>query len=245
MEDPNIQHKLQELEILKKKINRLYELNELSDEVKKEFAAENYKSMKGYGIDIPHLDKKYTENLYPKRKPVGKKIVLTESEIKEALEKSPSARKAARRLGVSYPTYKKYAKLYNIHATKGWPIKKGEVRRKGPINPFKGKYPLNEILENKHPNFPAHRLKDKLIRANYKEAKCENCGFDERRISDGKIPLLLNFSDGNSHNFTLENLNLFCYNCTFTCGKGYISRGPRSFDPDMLQGSKKELDQRF
>jgi len=243
MEENDIKHKLEELDILKRKIERLYELNELSEDVKQEFAAENYKHLKSQGIEIPHLDKKFKEQLYPKR--TKNYTPPTESEIKEALEKSSSALKAAKRLGISYPTFKKYARLYGVHKTPGWPIKKGEVRRKGPINPYKGKYPLNEILENKHPGFPAHRLKDKLIRAGLKDAKCEQCGYDERRITDGKIPLLVNFDDGNESNYNIENLKLLCYNCTFTCGKGYISRGPRTFDPDMLQGSKRELDTRF
>ena len=39
---------------------------------------------------------------------------LMESEIKEAQGKARSAMEAARILGVSYNTYKKYAKLYGI-----------------------------------------------------------------------------------------------------------------------------------
>jgi hypothetical protein len=59
------------------------------------------------------------------------------------------------------------------------------------------------------------------------------------------LPLLLNFEDGNNKNHKLENMRLLCYNCTFTSGKGYISKGPKIFDPDILQDSKKILKQRF
>ena len=39
---------------------------------------------------------------------------ILESQIKAAQEKSKSARQAAKTLGISYNTYKKYAKLYGI-----------------------------------------------------------------------------------------------------------------------------------
>lgn len=154
---------------------------------------------------------------------------------------------AAKFIGVSYPTYKKYAQSYGLHTTKGFVKDNNGIGRKkrGLTNPFKGKYPIGEILENKFPGFPVHRLKDKLIRAGIKEAKCEQCGYGERRITDGKLPLLINFEDGDCKNFKLENLKLLCYNCTFTSGKGYISRGPKTFDPDTLQDSKKILNTRF
>lgn len=246
LNEDEISDKLKELDSLKKKVEKLLSLSDIGGEIREELEVEVYKKLKQSDVNIEHLDKKFGDEVYKrKQKRSGNPIVLTESEVLEAQEKTSSAIKAAKRLGVSYPTYKKYAKKYNIHKTPGWPIKKGEVRRKGPINPYKGKFPLNEILENKHPNFPAHRLKDKLIRADLKKCECENCGYNERRITDGKIPLLINFDDGNENNFILSNLKLLCYNCTFTCGKGYISRGKRTFDPDMLQGSKKELKQRF
>jgi len=151
---------------------------------------------------------------------------------------------AARLLGVSYNTFKTHAKKYGIHVTKGWPAVKGTKAPRSLSNPHVGKYPINDILDGKHPDFPIHRLKDKLIRSGIKKSECEQCGFHERRI-DGKLPLLLNFEDGNKHNHKLENMKLFCYNCTFTSGKGYISKGPKIFDPDTLQDSKKILKPRF
>ena len=52
------------------------------------------------------------------QRPRGKRGIgarpLLESEIKAAQEKSRSAFEAARSLGVSYNTYKKYAQLYGI-----------------------------------------------------------------------------------------------------------------------------------
>jgi len=243
----DINKKLAELDSLKAKVEELYSLNNIGDEVRKEL--DQYKMLRDNGVEIPHLDKEFSEQLYPKRNTHGPKTQpLMESDIKEALEKSPSALKAAKRLGVTYPTFKKYAKKYGIHTTPGWPIKKKDPTQKtprSPINPNKGKYPIQDILQGKWPEFPIHRLKDKLIRSNIKKAECEQCGFSERRLTDGKIPLLLNFDDGNNKNHKLENMRLLCYNCTFTSGKGYINRGPKSFDPDTLQDSKKILKQRF
>ena len=51
---------------------------------------------------------------------------------------------------------------------------------------------IEDLLNGKHTKFPVHRLKDKLIRSGMKKAECEICGYKERRITDGKIPLLLN-----------------------------------------------------
>ena len=148
-------------------------------------------------------------------------------------------------LGITYNTFKTYAKKYGIHKTKGWPIEKGKTAPRSLSNPHVGKYPINDILDGKHPDFPIHRLKDKLIRSGIKKLECEQCGFHERRITDGKIPLLLNFEDSNNKNHKIENIRMLCYNCTFTSGKGYISKGPKVFDPDILQDSKKILKQRF
>jgi hypothetical protein len=148
-------------------------------------------------------------------------------------------------LGVTYATYKKYARLYGVHNLINFPPPKG-IRPIGCLtNPNKGRYPIDEILQNKWPDFPIHRLKDKLIRSGKKESCCEQCGFKERRITDGKIPLLLNFEDDNHKNHSFENLRILCYNCTFTSGRGYITKGHKIFDPDTLQDSKKLLRARF
>ena len=116
-----------------------------------------------------------------------------------------------------------------------------------PVNPYKGKYPITKILNNECPNFPVHRLKDKLIRSGIKKNECEQCGYKERRITDGKIPLLLNFEDNNKNNHKLENMRILCYNCTFVAGRGYIKRGTVHFnmDPDVMQGAKFPLKARF
>lgn len=242
-----ITNKLKELDELKAKVEQLLSLSEIGDTVRQEL--ESYKALRENGVTIPHLEKEFADQIYPRRF-VAKKNnrMLTQAEIQDAIDRTTSAFKAAKVLGISYITFKKYAKKYNIHTTKGWPKTKNPtniINKRGLTDPKVGKYPIQELLQGKFPDFPIHRLKDKLIRAHVKKAECEQCGYKERRFTDGKMPLLLNFEDGNNKNHKLENMRLLCYNCTFTCGKGYISKGPKVFDPDILQDSKKILNQRF
>jgi len=169
---------------------------------------------------------------------------LLESEVKEAQEKCDTAHGCAKYLGIGYKTYRKWAKTYGLFKTKQW--SKGS--KKGYWAPDKGKYPLNQILEGKFPDYPVYRLKDILIRSGIKQAKCENCGFDERRITDNKMPLILNFEDGNDKNHVLSNIRVFCYNCTFNCGKGYIRKSNVKYyfsDPDRIQGASSPIPARF
>ena len=114
--------------------------------------------------------------------------------------------------------------------------------------PNSGKYPLNQILEGKFPNYPVYRLKDLIIRSGTKEAKCENCGFSEHRITDHKMPLLICFKDGNEKNHKLENIEMLCYNCMFLIGRGFIHKGKVKYhflDCDLLQGSQRKVEARF
>lgn len=220
---------LKELQILKEKVHSL-ENKTLLDE-----------------LQLPEKDLREMGLLknFPTRMHRGKnRIPLMESEIKDAQSHCDTAASCARYLKVGYRTYRKYAVMYGIFKTNPWGV--GDKKRFWA--PDKGKYPLNQILEGKFPEYSVFRLKDLLIRSGTKPPKCENCGDTEARITDGKRPLLLNFLDGNEKNHKLENIQLLCYNCTFRCGKGYIRRGKVRFyfsDPDILQGSKRKVATRF
>lgn len=160
---------------------------------------------------------------------------ILEHEIKEAKKKlgPTSEAQIAKYLGISYPSYKKYAVMYGIWNPN--PSIRGKAMR---FDPKRGKFPLDEILEGKHPNCPVYRVKAKLFQGGIKEEKCELCGFKEKRMVDGKVPLILNFMDGDEKNHRLENMKIYCYNCTFTSGRGYLRNGTRHFDPDWIQGKK-------
>jgi hypothetical protein len=228
---------------LKTQLTEVRDLNDIGKDVAKEVLDE-YTLLKENGVNIKFLDKKIAKfKIRGKRGKHAKP--LTKDEILDIQKVSKSGNEAARKLGVTYATYKKYAKMYGVHTLINFPPPKG-IRPMGClINPNKGKYPIEDILKCKYPDFPIHRLKDKLIRSGKKECCCEQCGFKERRLTDGKIPLLLNFEDGNKKNHSIENLRMLCYNCTFTSGRGYINKGPKMFDPDVLQDSKKILNARF
>jgi len=243
-----MESKIRELEQIKRDVKDIKELtnvgSDIASEVQKELVAE-VDALKQQDIQIPFLEKQAENIIFKPRNLVGKAAKpLLESEILEVQKHTNSARQAAKRLGVSYPTYKKYCKMYNIFKVRDLKEKRPGV---SPVNPYKGKYPINKILNNQFPNFPIHRLKDKLVRSGIKKSECEQCGFSERRITDGKIPLLLNFEDGDRHNHALENLKVLCYNCTFVSGRGYIKRGTVHFnmDPDILQGAKFPIKARF
>ena len=181
----------------------------------------------------------------PHRLKVGKGWrPLLESEILEARQHSDNMTGQAAYLGVSYDAYKKYCKRYNLWKPNPW----SKGCKKKYWAPDKGRYPLNQVLEGKFPEYPVFRLKDLLIRSGTKKAECEQCGFSERRLTDNKIPLILNFEDGNKKNHKLENIRLLCYNCTFLSGKGYIRRGKVHFhfsDPDRMQDADRLIPSRF
>jgi hypothetical protein len=162
---------------------------------------------------------------------------LLQRDIETAQRACKSAAECARYLHVSYTTYKKYATAYGL-----WKVNKGGVgisRQK-----FKGVYGLQEILAGNHPNYDKTKLRDRIIAAGYLKEECGMCGFNERRISDGKIPLVLNCMDGDLKNLKLENLQLLCYNHTFlTSGpitKHSFSSGVH--DADMEEAGLTEED---
>ena len=98
-----------------------------------------------------------------------------------------------RLLGVSYNTYKKYVRKYGIFEDLKNPD--GTGIRKG-YNLKRGKYSLDDILKGKYPDYPVWKLKQRLLHNGYMLEKCNKCGFEEKRITDNKVPLVLDFIDG-------------------------------------------------
>jgi len=144
------------------------------------------------------------------------KYNLSESEIRYAMKHSVSTSDAARFLRVSHSTFKKYAEMYFDHES-GLNLyqllkktKKRRVQYRSHL-----KVPASEILENKHPTFPAKKIKERLIEDGIFEEKCHICGFHEQRITDLQVGILLVFKDGNRKNHLKENLEFVCWNCYF------------------------------
>jgi hypothetical protein len=76
---------------------------------------------------------------------------------------------------------------------------------------------LIDIIEGRTDasSFSPDKLKYRLITEGHLMEDCSVCGFHERRVSDYKIPLLLNFKDNNKNNYRKENIELLCYNHYF------------------------------
>jgi hypothetical protein len=145
---------------------------------------------------------------------------LAKSDIERAMAMTKSNRAGARYLHVSYIHYKKYAKNYtdenNITLFDKHKNQSGKGIAKFLSN--RGKEPaLKDIIEGRVPidSYTPEKLKNRLIQESYLQECCTKCQFAERRVVDYKVPLVLNFKDGNKKNWTLENLELLCYNHYF------------------------------
>mgnify|MGYP003119054886 FL=1 len=139
----------------------------------------------------------------------GRRFVLTKNKILESQKHTKSNMAAARWLGVSYNTYKKWAKYYDlfdqhlnqigIGVKKGWAVSRISVE--DIISGKKGKH------------YSIVQFKRRLIDEGYFIEECSLCGWNEERITDNKICLSVDFLDGNSKNRALENMRLLCPNC--------------------------------
>ncbi len=149
-----------------------------------------------------------------KPKPISKEMCLA------AMAKTKSNMAAARFLNVSYQHYKKWAKLYESDTHDNLFEQHKNQSGKG-IPKFlrnNGKEPaLVDIIEGRvdASSFSPDKIKYRLITEGHLLEECAICGFNERRVSDYKMPLLLNFKDGNKKNYRKENIELLCYNHYF------------------------------
>ena len=150
----------------------------------------------------------------PKAKPLSKQ------QIQAAMNKTMSNRAAARYLGVSYIHYKKWAKNYDSkthenlfeqhknQAGKGIPkFLNGSVKQPAVLDIIEGR------VDSSH--FSAAKIRERMIGEGYLDDCCSTCSFSERRVLDYKVPLIMNFKDGNKKNYKLDNVELLCYNCYF------------------------------
>jgi hypothetical protein len=139
---------------------------------------------------------------------------LSIEQIRAAQANTKSNMAASRYLHVSYQHYKRYAKMYKLFETHKNQSGKGIPKfLKG-----KGKEPaLLDIIEGRisAAHFTPAKIKYRLIEAGYLLEQCSMCGFQERRVLDYKMPLLLHFKDNNKSNYSKENIELLCYNHYF------------------------------
>ena len=144
----------------------------------------------------------------PKPKPLSKEQILA------AQAKTKSNMAAARYLHVSYQHYKRYAKTYNLFDSHKNQSGKGIPKF---LKGTKKMPHMLEIIEGRiaASSFDPNKLKYALIEQGYLSEECAVCSFKERRVMDYKMPLLLHFKDNNSNNYSLDNIQLLCYNHYF------------------------------
>ena len=146
--------------------------------------------------------------------------ILTKEDILRAQNVTRSNMAAARYLHVSYNHYKKYAKMYkNDDGVTLLEVHKNQAGEGIPKFAVSGnkEIPLMDLLEGRVPieHFDPRKIKARLLSEGKLVEVCSNCGFSERRVTDQKIPVILNFKDGNKKNWHLDNLEFLCYNCSY------------------------------
>jgi hypothetical protein len=149
---------------------------------------------------------------------------LSKESIASAMDKTKSVRGAARYLNCSYQHLKKWMKLYKDEASGKtlFELHKNQSGKGVPKflshAPFGRKEPaildiINGVVDPS--NFNPQKIKYRMIEGGHLKEECYKCGFNERRVLDYKIPLLMHFKNGNKQNYTLENVEMLCYNCYY------------------------------
>lgn len=170
---------------------------------------------------------------------------LTRQMILDAQSRTSSNNQAARFLKVSNKHYKKYAKLYkspdkttDLYEYHKNESGKGVSKGAGGFN----KKTIDNILSGESPAYiyTPKTIKKLIVKFNILPKKCARCGFQEKRFTDYKSPLILNHKDGDKSNFLKENLEFFCYNCSFLYAKSPITDKQveleEGFTPDDHRG---------
>jgi hypothetical protein len=148
---------------------------------------------------------------------------LSKEQILAAMSKTKSVRAAARYLNVSYHHLKKWMRLYkDENGSTLFEAHKNQSGKGIPKflsqTPYGRKDPaILDIIEGRidPAHFNPQKIKYRMIQEGYLKEECNHCGFQERRVSDYKIPLILHFKDKNKQHYRLENLEMLCYNCYY------------------------------
>lgn len=173
---------------------------------------------------------------------------LSKEDCLRAMANTRSNRGAARFLRCSFVHYKKFAKTYTDEETglSLWEVHKNQSGTGIPkFLPNKGKEaPLKDLIEGKLAveSFEPAKIKQRLIFEGYLKEECSICGFHEERLTDKKIPLILQFKDKNRKNYELGNIELLCYNCSFLFATSPISDRQVQAMEDYVEKQASEPD---
>lgn len=110
---------------------------------------------------------------------------------------------ASKKVKMSYSSFKRKAiklKCYNPN--------------QGGKNTLRGtKISLKDILDGKHPQYQAYKLKIRLIEAGILEDKCIECGWNKKPLGSKYTSCELDHINGNSNDHRLDNIRILCPNC--------------------------------
>lgn len=131
--------------------------------------------------------------------------IITKEDIEDAIKITNTMSEACVKLGIQFGTFKRKAIKFGLYV----PNQGG----KGSKKPWMSsrKISIDEILEGKHPQFQAFKLKQKLFKTGKKKNECEVCGLNEW---NGKtIECELHHLNGNHNDHRFDNLQIICPNC--------------------------------
>lgn len=173
--------------------------------------------------------------------------ILSKDDLLRAMKMTRSNRAAARYLHVSYNHYKKYAKVYkDENGTSLLEVHKNQAGKGIPkfLSSNGKEPPLIDLIEGRIPieHFDPKKIKQRIIFEALIEEKCAKCNFEERRVTDTKVPLILHHKDGNLKNFHLDNLEFLCYNCGFLYGVSPITEKQLERMEDYIDKKEQEFD---
>ena len=144
----------------------------------------------------------------------GRRKVITKNMILEAQKHTNSNMAAAKWMNVCYTTYRKWAKYYGVFEQhlnqKGNGVKKGFAVRTVNVEDI--------VLGKRQPprRWSQSVVKEELIDKGYWQNECSNCGYNEENMATGKTCLGVDFKDGDSKNWLLDNIRLLCANCYYS-----------------------------
>lgn len=183
---------------------------------------ENDRRFKGIPKKVVITDRQRKNKYFNwKAVPLNVLYKLQENDFKELITKHSTLDAIARSLDMSKRILLKYAKMFAytnsetyydyFKRMKHWKPTVATVYSKVL------KQKVMEIITNKRVNtFPLGDFMYMLFKYELKQECCEMCGCGDRRVHDGRKPLVLSFKHkGNIKDYRLENLRILCYNCYF------------------------------
>lgn len=148
-----------------------------------------------------------------------KAISITPEQILKATKETDTAHAASVILGVTYTSFIRYAKKYNLYE----PNQGGRGRLKP--QPTRQKS-LEDILK-KGVKYNTTRLKERLLASGLKQEVCEVCNHPAE-WNGKRLILQLDHIDGDNTNNEISNLQIICPNChsqTPTFCRGQFKNG--------------------